>query len=115
MTTDPLASFREILASLPELPKHRELRCGEAIYRWLQSHPAPKPDPVAVGRLTRAVFGIPIRLDSDMGRGTWAYFEDGVEVQRSQVGDGDRVWFVPGTGFITTTDDTIAATLDGGA
>lgn len=108
--SDPLAELSramQAVASLPQVPR-REFRCGHAILQWLKTLSKPAVSDVP----TASFWGVPIVLDSDLGRGTWAYFEDGVEMKRSRVGDGDRVWFVNGQ-FITTDDDLMAEALDG--
>lgn len=104
-----ITRMRDLLAEHPPRPRC-EIRCGYAILRWFEAQPTTErlsftPHPT--------LSGIPIILDSDLGRGTWVVTEDGVEVERRMIGDGDRVWFVPmAGGFVTTDDETLAAGLD---
>jgi hypothetical protein len=113
---DIVSRMSDLLAEHPP-ESRREIRCGYAILRWFDSLPKPRACKAGLAsdsmHLAASLYGLPIILDPNLGRGTWILVQDGVEVERHMVGDGDRVWFLPATGqFITTDDDSAAADLD---
>jgi hypothetical protein len=102
--------MREILNNLPPAGPPLRLYCGEAILGWLRHRGAPPMD-VPGHPDARNLLGIPIILDPDLGRGRWQ-LRAGDEVKHEgQIGDGERVWYVPRTGFVTFDPDALAMPL----
>lgn len=102
-----LDKMREILDALPDPGPPRRLHVGQAIADWLRTRPAPS-DPGL-----HALIGIPIILDPDLGRGQWQMRSGEDVVASGQVGDGNRVWYAPGQGFITLNDEAAGDALFG--
>jgi hypothetical protein len=94
---DIVATMRAFMALIPER-KPAELFVGSAILGWLKTQPSA---PVVPAYGPPPLWGLPIRLDTEMGSGAWELREGGEVVKSGRIGNlGDRVWFVPGCGFI---------------
>jgi hypothetical protein len=87
------------------------ITCGLAIYSWIKHRPAPPLAPGAASILPLS--GVPIVLDPRMPRGKWSYTENDVEVSSGQVGNGERVWYLPAADqFVTTEFGPLVEVLD---
>jgi hypothetical protein len=106
-----LDDMREILDSLPDPGPPLRLYCGEAILDWFRHQGAPPMD-VPGHPDARNLLGIPIVLDPDLGRGQWQLRAGDDVRQEDQIGDGERVWYVPGGGFIISDTDPPAGPLN---
>lgn len=107
-----LGGMLRLMQNLKPLPQCR-ITCGVTIYSWLRHRPQPA---IARDGSLAPMFGVPIVLDARMPRGRWSYTENGVEVQSGQVGDGERVWYLPAADrFVTTEFGLWIAVLDGPA
>lgn len=108
MTT--LGDMVSLMKDIGPVPQRR-ITCGVAVYSWIRHRPAPplKPGTAAI----EPMFGVPVVLDPRMPRGKWVCTEDGVEIACGQVGNGERVWYLPALDqFVTSGFGPLIDILD---